>query len=149
MPSQPIGLQPTADSEGTVQREIGSLVDELLAQLYRAFARRADGLDLTLLQGTALHALSSPMPMNVFASTLSLEGSTVTGLADRLEARGLVERRPDPSDRRVKLLALTEAGEEVRAMLDDGLAVEVLGLDRVDGDDLVTFRDGLRALLHP
>jgi DNA-binding MarR family transcriptional regulator len=36
-------------------------------------------------------------------------------LIDRLERRGAVERRPDPSDRRVKALALTAEGERLRA----------------------------------
>jgi MarR family transcriptional regulator, organic hydroperoxide resistance regulator len=39
----------------------------------------------------------------------------VTGLVDRLEARGLVERRSAEGDRRVKALTLTAAGVELRA----------------------------------
>jgi DNA-binding MarR family transcriptional regulator len=52
--------------------------------------------------------------MRDLAGRLQCDPSNVTFLADRLEERGLIERRPDPSDRRVKLLALTPAGLAVR-----------------------------------
>ena len=44
-------------------------------------------------------------------------------LADRLEERGLIERRPDLSDRRVKLLALTTAGLAVRTRIVQAAAL--------------------------
>ena len=52
--------------------------------------------------------------MRDLAARLQCDPSNVTFLADRLEERGLVERRPDPSGRRVKLLALTPAGLAMR-----------------------------------
>jgi MarR family transcriptional regulator for hemolysin len=51
------------------------------------------------------------------ASHVHLEGATITHHVDRLEATGLVRRRVDPEDRRVRLLELTEAGAEVHAKL--------------------------------
>jgi len=47
----------------------------------------------------------------------------VTGIVDRLEARGLVERRAAPEDRRVKLLCLTDAGEAIRARVRERIEV--------------------------
>jgi DNA-binding MarR family transcriptional regulator len=47
--------------------------------------------------------------------------STTTWLVDRLEARGLVERRPDPRDRRVKRVVLTEQGLRARQQVTDEL----------------------------
>ena len=47
------------------------------------------------------------------ASHVHLEGATITHHVDRLEAAGLVRRRLDPDDRRVRLLELTEAGSEL------------------------------------
>lgn len=49
---------------------------------------------------------------------LVLDSATLTGLIDRLARAGLVERRPDPSDRRVNRLHLTPAGRELRDPLD-------------------------------
>ena len=38
---------------------------------------------------------------------------TASGYLDRLEAQGLIERQPDPSDRRAKLVCLTDAAQDV------------------------------------
>ncbi len=53
----------------------------------------------------------------VLASHVRLEGATITHHVDRLEAAGLVRRRIDPDDRRVRRLELTAAGEELHARL--------------------------------
>ena len=59
----------------------------------------------------------SPMPMGQLAGALSCDASNVTGLVDRLESRGLIERRPSDGDRRVKVLSLTPLGARLRAAL--------------------------------
>ena len=51
------------------------------------------------------------------ASHVNLEGATITHHIDRLEREGLVQRRLDPSDRRVRRLELTPAGEELHTRL--------------------------------
>ncbi len=53
-------------------------------------------------------------PMRVLGESIYCDASYTTDLVDRLEARGLVERRSSPTDRRVKLIALTTAGERCR-----------------------------------
>jgi DNA-binding MarR family transcriptional regulator len=61
------------------------------------------------------------VPMRALAEAWHSDASTVTWMVDRLEARGLVERRPKPGDRRVRVVVLTTNGEatlaEVRAQL--------------------------------
>ena len=59
--------------------------------------------------------------MRELAGRISCDPSQVTGIADRLEDLGLVERRPSPQDRRVKLLVVTD--EE--ALVAEQLAAEV------------------------
>jgi DNA-binding MarR family transcriptional regulator len=54
-------------------------------------------------------------PMSALADLLFCDPSNVTGIVDRLESRGLIERRPHPADRRVKRIAITDHGAEVRA----------------------------------
>ena len=72
------------------------------------------------------------------AKRLRIEGPTMTRMLDTLEADGLVERLPDPSDRRTKQLRLTPEGErvledifaiadELRDRLLDGLPAEAIG----------------------
>jgi len=55
------------------------------------------------------------LPMRALGESLFCDASYVTDLVDRLEERGLIERRPSPEDRRVKLIALTPEGERCRA----------------------------------
>lgn len=71
---------------------------------------------LTPSQGNLLYFLKpgEPATMAALARFLGCHDSNVTGLVDRLEGRGLVERQNDPADRRVKLVALTDAGAEFR-----------------------------------
>ena len=74
------------------------------------------GLGLTFAQAHALRLLDPelPLPMSALADRLFCDASNVTGIADRLETRGLVERRSAEGDRRVKALTLTPAGVELR-----------------------------------
>ena len=73
-------------------------------------------------QAHALRMLDpeEPIAMSALAERLFCDASNVTGLVDRLEARGLVERRSSANDRRVKALTLTPAGVALR---DQVLAV--------------------------
>jgi DNA-binding MarR family transcriptional regulator len=79
-------------------------------------------LGLGFAQAHALRMLDpdEPIAMSALAERLFCDASNVTGLVDRLEARGLVERRSAQNDRRVKALTLTPAGVALR---DQVLAV--------------------------
>jgi DNA-binding MarR family transcriptional regulator len=72
------------------------------------------GLTFTLAHALRLLDPGEPLTMSEVARRLACDASNVTGLADRLEKRGLIERQPAPNDRRVKTLALTPAGIELR-----------------------------------
>src|SRR6476660_4466730 len=103
------------------------LLDQLVEQAYtfsaamgRWSATILAELELTEALGDVLWqlgAVGEAMPMRDLADRLHCDPSNVTFLADRLEERGLIERRPDLSDRRVKLLALTTAGLAVRTRI--------------------------------
>ena len=88
-------------------------------RVHAHFAAVVAELDLAPMQAKALHELDAerPISMRALADRLGADPSNVTGLVDRLEARGLVERRPDPTDRRIKGLALTSAGSRLRQRL--------------------------------
>lgn len=57
-----------------------------------------------------LHQAGEPQTMSALSRRLLISGGNVTGIVDRLERDGFVERQPLPSDRRVQLVALTEKG---------------------------------------
>ena len=93
-------------------------------------------------------ALDEPVPMSNIASILRCDRSAVTWITDRLEERGYVERRSDPSDRRVKLLALTDEGRRVREEIRARLAVPPEPLTRLSRGDQRALRDLLRKALE-
>jgi DNA-binding MarR family transcriptional regulator len=97
--------------------------------------------DLSPVQCHVLHLMEpgQTIPMRRLAEMLSCDASNVTGLIDRLEARGLVERRPSPDDRRVKGLALTPAGARLRARLLKGMTRRPLPLSRLSPEDQRTL----------
>jgi len=86
-------------------------------------------------------------PMSAMAGTLYCDASNVTAMVDRLEARGLVERRDSPSDRRVKLLALTAEGEELREQVLARLHEPPAAIARLSRADQRALRDALRRAL--
>jgi DNA-binding MarR family transcriptional regulator len=78
---------------------------------------------LSSAQGDLLCLLEpgKPVPMVSLARKLHCDDSNVTGLVDRLEQRGMIERQSNPNDRRVKLIALTKSGATTRTRLMDRL----------------------------
>jgi DNA-binding MarR family transcriptional regulator len=74
---------------------------------------------LSPIQCHVLHLIEpgQPVAMSKLAEALSCDASNVTGLVDRLESRGVVQRRPSGDDRRVKVLDLTPTGARLRAEL--------------------------------
>lgn len=78
-------------------------------------------LDLFPPQIMVIQTLDEPKPMRQVADFLSCNSSNLTGITDRLEERGLVQRTLDPEDRRVRLLVLTEEGRKVQRRIRDFL----------------------------
>ncbi len=74
-----------------------------------------------------------PLAMNRLAEMLACDASNVTGLVDRLEARGLVQRRPSAEDRRVRVVELTPAGSRLRLELLRRVTEAALPLSRLTG----------------
>jgi DNA-binding MarR family transcriptional regulator len=61
-----------------------------------------------------LELLDEPRPMGELALEMHCDSSNITGIVDRLEERGLVERTALARDRRVKLVGVTEEGRKLR-----------------------------------
>jgi DNA-binding MarR family transcriptional regulator len=103
-------------------------------------------LGLAPMQAMALRFLDpeTPMAMSTLAEQLRCDNSNVTGIADRLEAAGLVERRPAPHDRRVKGLVVTEKGRQVRAEVERRWADPPEPLASMSAEDARVLRDALR-----
>jgi MarR family transcriptional regulator, organic hydroperoxide resistance regulator len=83
-------------------------------------------------------------PMVSLAKTLHCHDSNVTGLVDKLEQRGLIERCGDPKDRRVKLIVLTADGERLREKLLERIYEPLPFIQGLSVADKKALRDILR-----
>ena len=84
------------------------------------------------------------VPMRDLADFWGCDASYVTSLADSLEERGLVERRPHPTDRRVKMIALTEQGMAARQQAFEVLYEPPSSFGALTAAELRQLRDLLR-----
>ena len=122
---------------------------ELIHLSKRRFMAIASEFELSPPQVMALRQLDpdEPKPMSELALALRCDNSNVTGIVDRLEDRGLVERRPAAHDRRVKMLSITARGAEVRAGLAARLDEPPEALASLSPEDQRALRDIMRRAL--
>ena len=134
----------------TSPNDPGAEAWELMFELFKSTKRErlqlAQEYGLSPMQLFAIGALEpgAEVPMSSLAETLLCDASNVTGIVDRLEARGLIERRAAAHDRRVKLLALTDEGARLRDEATSRMSVppvEIAGLSR---EDKLALRDILK-----
>lgn len=105
------------------------------------------GLTMQQLRVLVVLAVDGPLPQGDLAHALGVGLATVTGLVDRLLARGLVERTEDPRDRRVRHAALSPEGTALLERIETaGQEMRARLLARVDLDALRGLERGLAAL---
>ena len=83
-------------------------------------------------------------PMRVLADTWRCDASWVTGIVDGLEERGYALRRPHATDRRIKVVEITELGAKARAAALERLHEPPQSLDNLTADEQRTLRDLLK-----
>ena len=105
--------------------------------------------DLYPPQVMVLQTLDRPKPMREVAGVLACNSSNLTGITDRLEERDLVRRTSDPDDRRVKLLVLTEGGQELRQRVVERMEVPPEAFMALDDGQLDQLGDLLETLNRP
>jgi DNA-binding MarR family transcriptional regulator len=95
---------------------------------------------------TALEA-EGAMSMRRLAEALDVADASATGIVDRMEKRGLVERRHDTEDRRVVLVDLTDEGRAVFSrMIEHRRAGLVRILGELADDEVAALLKGMRAI---
>ena len=130
--------------------EVRAALYELVGRFLADYERAAAAHGLTLTQARVLgFAACEPLSQRQLSERFGCDPSNISVLVDRLAERELVERRPDPSDGRVKLVVATAAGHElaVRCCRDR----EWLGpaLDGLEPGQLETVREALNLLTTP
>jgi DNA-binding MarR family transcriptional regulator len=109
-----------------------------------------DALDLSFIRVKALRRLArAPMPMRDLAALLLTDAPYLTVIVDDLEARGLVERKVNPEDRRSKLVAVTAAGRRAAQRADEILDRPPPQLDSLSESELATLTRIITKLGEP
>src|ERR1700730_11054888 len=135
---------------------VGALAGDLgwgLGMVFRAYVTAAHSALADLPGGMRGHQVLSAAAQGAVSSQLALaqhlgvDRTVMTYLLDDLEAGHLIERRPDPADRRARRLVATPLGTELLATLNDRLrAVEAHVLAPLDREARETFRAQVRLL---
>src|SRR5918911_2045281 len=84
------------------------------------FAEECGSYGLTSVQFAALTAIREHPDVDAtrLSSLIAFDRSTLGDVLERLEARGWIDRHPSPSDKRVKLLRLSQAGSRILAEVE-------------------------------
>jgi len=114
-------MGPTATTTAPTTADLMETVAAVGAAYFQDFAAAAGRHGLNSSQAKALKAVQVPVPMRALAGRLGCDASNVTGIVDRLEALGLARREAAASDRRVKIVAITDRGHEVLTLIRDDM----------------------------
>lgn len=131
-----------------LDRDVLILLHDVARIMRTRFDQWARNYGMTRAQGIILTRLDRQpgLSQNELATICEVEPITVGRLVDRLEARGFLERRPDPADRRIRRLHLLPAAAPVLAAIEDyKTALEDY---LMDGLDPSVQKAMLEALLH-
>ena len=113
----------TGDSTTDLDVEILDSMAELVAAMLMRAEEVAQRHGVPIFFLKVFHRLDCPMAMKELGQRMRCDPSFVTNIADQLEKRGLATRESDPADRRVKRIALTPAGLELKERIE----TEILG----------------------
>ncbi|MEE4025586.1 MarR family transcriptional regulator [Gordonia sp. PKS22-38] len=138
-------------SEDEVYR-LASALRPSVTRLYLALRRRTPIAEYTAAQASALAVLLDHGPMRIgeLAERESIRMPTASNLIDGLSKNGLVERKPDPADRRAVVVGLTDRGHDlltqVRGRRDRILTAALSDLDEADRAALTAAAPALERL---
>jgi DNA-binding MarR family transcriptional regulator len=105
MPSKPITMDAVYTAPGYLFRRMQQIAVAIFVEECKAY-------DLTPVQYAALIAIHTHPGIDAtrLSAVIAFDRSTLGNVIERLEAKRLIERKPSPEDKRVKLLYLTKAG---------------------------------------
>ena len=134
-----------------IEECISFLVGKAHQQVNQVAKQRLAPYGVTPVQFAVLHGLWQRDGQSgaELSERLLLDSATMTGILDRLAAAGLIERRPDSTDRRVNRVMLTERGRALEAPLNremDEMNAEFFG--RFSAEDAARLRGLLAELGH-
>ena len=121
MSARPAQSSPAVDVD--LDAQPGHHIRRLQQIAVAIFLQEAQAHGVTPVQYAALQAVANQpgVDQRSLACSVGLDTSTIAGVIDRLEARGLMLRQASPADRRVRLLQLTGEGQALLAELVPGM----------------------------
>ena len=130
-----VGGEPAGSATG--RASLAFLTIRLIGRLRAHHVARLAEFGLSIPEANVLLNLQPgrSMPMRQLADLMAYDKSNLTGVMARLQARGLVARDDEGSDRRVRSMLLTSAGEELRRALEVRLTADSPLLAGLDGDE--------------
>jgi MarR family transcriptional regulator, organic hydroperoxide resistance regulator len=120
-----------------------------LVNLDQVYTRVIDGLDLTMVEAYVLWSLNEKDGQRAtdLGREVGREATSFTPILDKIEERGLLERRNNPADRRSVLIYLTPEGHKVSQKLVSLFkATEATISERIGNDQLTRFLDVVKVL---
>lgn len=133
------------------QSNIGFLTFEVAKLLRRRTDQALERAGLGLTSGEArtlaYAAKFDKSRQTALADLMGVEPMTLVGFLDRLEARGLVERLPDPDDRRAKLVRVTDIAKPiVQRVADIAARTRCAATRGMSQDEIEAFRSALQIM---
>ena len=128
---------------------LGLLLVDVSRRMRRAFQQQLEGSSLTQAQGRVLVyvSLHEGVRQVELADLLEVKPITLVRLLDQLAEAGLVERRPDPEDRRAYQVFLTPAAAPHLAAIEQvSLAIRAEALRNLDDQQIATVMHALRTM---
>jgi DNA-binding MarR family transcriptional regulator len=136
-------------SSASTTEGLGFLLADVSRMMRRAFQARLEGTPITYAQARALVYLARQQGIRQvdLADQLEVQPITLARLVDQLAGAGLVERRPDPLDRRAHRLHLTQAATpQLAAIMDVVAAVRAEAIGDMDDAQAAALVRGLQRI---
>jgi DNA-binding MarR family transcriptional regulator len=137
----------TGDSTTDLDVEILDCMAELVASMITRAEEVAQRYGVPIFFLKVFHRLDCPMAMKELGLRMRCDPSFVTNIADQLEKRGLATRESDAADRRVKRIALTPAGLELKERIETEILNGLPWRHALDNDERACLLGLVRKLL--
>lgn len=139
-----------AENEKVIKEIVGS-IRKLVRSVYLNGSKTSRRFGLTGSQSAVLRnlVLNGPLSSAGLSRRLYVTPANITGIIDRLEKKGLVDRIRKPGDRRISLITLTEAGKHLSATLPDTIERKlVAGLADLESAEIQRLGRAMEQILQ-
>ena len=143
-------MPPSTENEASIRQLVGNL-RHLVRAIYLDSAKMSRQYGLTSAQSSVVRTLfkNGPLSSADLSRKLYVTPSNITGIIDRLDKKGLVERIPQATDRRVVRIQLTAQGHALGEQLPDPIEKKlVASLSHMPHEQVSALCDLIRHLLN-